>query len=77
MVIEYSGHWIKKRLKKRKDITSDIIEYALNNSKEIKDREWADTFNAISNIPLSGRTLKVVYKKSKGKIFIVTAFWLD
>ncbi len=75
--MEYSKHWIRKRLKKRKDITDDIIEYALSNSNELRDKDWEDAFNKISRIPPSGRTLKVVYKKSNGKIFIVTAYWLD
>jgi len=75
--IEYSKHWLKKKLKKRKDITNDMIEYALSNSKELRDKEWKDALNAISKIPQSGRTLKVVYKKSKGKVFIITAFWLN
>ncbi|HLD79745.1 MAG TPA: hypothetical protein VJA18_04240 [Candidatus Nanoarchaeia archaeon] len=77
MEIEYSKHWLKKKLKKRKDITNDMIEYALSNSKELRDKEWKDALNAISKIPQSGRTLKVVYKKSKGKVFIITAFWLN
>jgi len=64
-------------LKKRKDITIDAIEFAINNSSESRDRYWKDAFNAISRIPPSGRTLKVVYKKSKEKIFIVTTYWLD
>lgn len=54
-----------------------MIEYALSNSKELRDKEWKDALNAISKIPQSGRTLKVVYKKSKGKVFIITAFWLN
>ena len=77
MEIEYSKHWLKKHEKKKKDITNEDIEFALKNSREMKDRNWEDAFNAISRIPPSGRILKVVYKKSKGKIFIVTAYWLD
>ena len=77
MEIEYSKHWLKKHLKKRKDITNDIIEYVLINSREIRDKDWKDALNAISKIQPSGRTLKVVYKKSKGKVFIITAYWLD
>ena len=75
--MEYSKHWMRKHLKKRKDISNNEIEYALKNSQELKDKNWEDAFNAISRIPPSGRILKVVYKKSKGKIFIVTAYWLD
>ena len=77
MKILYSKHWLRKHLKKRKDITLDMIEFALNNSSESIDKYWKDAFNAISRIPPSGRTLKVVYKKSKEKIFIVTTYWLD
>ncbi|HJX50174.1 MAG TPA: hypothetical protein VJ438_01795 [Candidatus Nanoarchaeia archaeon] len=71
-----SEHWKKKR-KYRKDITDDLIEYALDNSNELKDKHWEDAFNAISRIPPSGRILKVVYRKEKSRIKIITAFWLD
>ena len=77
MEIVYSRHWLKKKLKKRKDISNDIIEYAISNSDELKDKDWKDALNAISRIPPSGRTLKVVYKRLKGKVFIITAYWLD
>ena len=77
MEIEYSKHWLRKHSKKRKDISFDMIEFALKNSSESKDKYWKDAFNALSRIPHSGRILKVVYKKSKEKIFIVTAYWLD
>lgn len=43
----------------------------------MKDRNWEDTYNAITEIPPSGRMLKVVYKKIQHKVFIVTAYWLD
>jgi len=77
MEIEYSKHWLKKHEKKKKDITNDAIEFALKNSRELKDKYWKDAFNVISRIPPSGRILKVVYKKLKEKVFIVTAYWLD
>ena len=77
MEIIYSKHWLRKHIKKRKDITNDSIEYALNNSSEIKDRDWQNALNAISKIPPSGRTLKVVYRRIQHKVFIVTAYWLD
>ena len=70
-------HWLKKHAKKKKDITKDAIEFALGNSRVMNDKNWQDALNAISRIPPSGRILKVVYKKSKEKIFIVTAYWLD
>ena len=71
-----SEHWKKKR-RKRKDISDDIIEYAIKNSNEINDKYWENALNAISRIPPSGRILKVVYRKEKSKIKIITAFWLD
>ena len=77
MEIEYSKHWLKKHTKKKKDITNDAIEYAIKNSGEMKDKYWKEAFNAISRIPPSGRILKVVYRKSNTKIFIITAYWLD
>jgi hypothetical protein len=54
MDIEYSKHWLKKRAKKKKDITDDVIEYALKNSKKMRDKDWADALDAISRIPPSG-----------------------
>ncbi len=77
MEIGYSKHWIKKQKTKKKDITNDMIEFVINNSKILKDKYWEDALNAIIKIPPSGRTLKVVYKKIQQKIFIITAYWLD
>ena len=62
MIIQESEHWLKKK-QYRKDITNDLIEYAIINSNELKDKYWEDAFNAISRIPPSGRILKVIYKK--------------
>jgi len=76
MELEESGHW-KRKKKYRKDITDEMIEYAVKNSNELRDKHWKDALNAISRIPPSGRILKVVYKKSKNKVKIITAFWLD
>ena len=76
MGLFYSEHWKKKR-RYRKDITDDMIEYALMNSNELNDKYWNDAFNVICRIPPSGRILKVVYKKEKSKNKIITAFWLD
>ncbi len=77
MEIEYSKHWIKKQREKKKSITKEAIELAINNSLILKDKYWKDTLNAVSKIPTSGRTLKVVYKKRNQKIFIITAYWLN
>ena len=77
MEISYSKHWHREHARKRRDITHDMIEFALHNSREMRDEYWKDAFNTISRIPPSGRILKVVYKKSNTKIFIITAYWLD
>ena len=77
MEIKYSLHWIKKQKSKKKDITKDIIEFAIKNSNTLKDKYWGDAFNAISRIPPSGRTLKVVYRKLNQKVFIITAYWMN
>jgi len=76
MDFEYSVHWVKKR-KKRKDITDDMLEIVILDSRIIRDEHRENTFNAISIIPYTGRTLKVVYRKSSRKIFIITAYWLN
>jgi len=73
----YSKHWINKR-KYRKDITDFMFEYAIQNSDVLKDKHWVDTSNAICRIPITGKTLKLVYKKvGDNKIKIITAFWVD
>jgi len=76
MKLDHSEHWQRKK-KYRKDITDDMIEYAIHNSNELKDKHWVDALNAICRIPPSGRILKVVYRKEKSEIKIITAFWLD
>lgn len=47
MKIEYSKHWLKKHEKKKKDINNSDIEFALQNSRELKDKYWNDALNAI------------------------------
>ncbi len=37
MEIEYSKHWTEKHPKKKKGITKDVLEFAINNSIIIKD----------------------------------------
>ena len=77
MKLEYSKHW-KHKKKYRKDITDDLIEYAVQNSKEMRDKHWPDASNAVCRVPPMGRILKVVYRKiGKNKIRVITAFWLD
>ncbi len=72
-----SKHWERKK-KTRKDITDDSIEYAIQNSKVLRDKHWPDASNAICRVPPMGRILKVVYKRvGKDKVKIITAFWLD
>jgi len=76
MKIINSEHWKRKR-KYRKDITYDMIEYAIKNSNELRDKYWENALNAICRVPPSGRILKIVYKQEENKIKIITAFWLD
>ena len=77
MKFEYSLHWKQKR-KVRKEITDDLIEYTIQHSNVLRDKNWPDTLNAISRVHPMGRILKVVYKKiGKDEIKIITAFWLD
>jgi len=77
MGFEYSMHWIKQR-KFRPEIKDSDMEYAIQNSAQLKDKYWEDALNAIARIPPSGRILKVVYKKVKSnKIKIISAYWLD
>ena len=76
MRLEYSSHWNWKK-KFRPDITDDLIEYCISTSDILKDRKWADAFNAISRVPPSGRILKVVYKRKGKAIKILTCYWLD
>lgn len=77
MELEHSDHWKRKR-KYREDITDALIEYAIINSNELKDKYWENTLNVICRVPPSGRILKVVYRKlARGKVKIITAFWLD
>ena len=77
MEFEYSIHYIRKQ-KYRPDISEYMIEYAIINSDELKDKHWEDASNAICRIPPSGRILKVVYKRiGKNKYKIITTYWLD
>lgn len=77
MRFQHSKHWKNKQLY-RKDITEDIIEYAIQHSNEFKDKYWDDASNAIGKIPPMGRTLKVIYRKiDKDYIRIITAYWID
>ena len=57
--------------------SDEMIEYAINNSRVLKDKHWKDALNAISRIPPSGRILKVVFKITNQKRFVITAFWID
>jgi len=77
MEIEYSYHWSKQK-KHRPDISDDLIELCIQQSKKLIDRQWHNAYNAILRIPTTGRTLKVVYRE-KQKIIkrIITAYWID
>ena len=77
MRFQHSVHW-KNKKRYRKDITDDIIEYAIKHSNEYKDKYWDDASNAICRIPPMGRKLKVIYKKiAYENIKVITAFWID
>ena len=77
MKFEYSKHWQRKKSSRPK-ITDDVLEYAIANSAELRDKYWEDASNAICRIPPSGRILKVVYRRiGKNKYKIITAYWLD
>jgi len=66
----------KKRY--RADITDDLIEYAIINSNELRDKYWGDASNAVCRVPQLGKMLKVIYRRiGKNKIKVITAFWLD
>lgn len=76
--IIHSDHWKGERFEKSEEITDDIIEYVIMNSKIFPDRIWENVLNALYRVPSSGRLLKVVYKRlSKDKIVIITAMWMD
>ena len=77
MKFAYSLHWRRKR-EIRKEITDDLIEYAIQHSNVLRDKNWSEALNAICRVHPMGRMLKVVYKRiGKDKIKIITAFWLD
>ncbi len=77
MKLVYSKHW-KRKMRYRKDITDNLIEYALLNSNILRDKYWENALNAICRVPPSGRILKVVYRRlNKNRVKIITAFWLD
>ena len=77
MQIEHTNYWERKR-RFRPEITDDFIEYAVQNSDILKDRNWEELFNAIARVPTTGRKLKVAYRrKGKNNIEVVTSCWLD
>ena len=77
MKFVYSLHW-KRKIGIRKEITDDLIEYAIQHSNVLRDKNWPDALNAICRVPPMGRILKVAYKRiGKNEIKITTAFWLD
>ena len=77
MRLLHSYHWKRKR-KSKKDITDDLIEYAVQNSDELRDKYWRNASNALCRVPPVGRMLKVIYRRvGRNEIKIITAFWLD
>ena len=77
MHLSYTHHWLQKRVKRRQDITDDLIEYCLTHSAILRDRTHEDVYNAITPIPPSNRKLKVVYQRKGKTIRILTAYWID
>ena len=61
MLINHSDYW-KRKKNFRPEISDDFIEYAIQNSDTLKDRNWEELFNAIARVPSTGRKLKVVYR---------------
>ena len=77
MRIWHTDYWAKKR-EFRPEISDDFIEYAVQHSNILKDRNWEELFNAIARIPATGRLLKVVYRrKGKNNIEVITSYRLD
>ena len=81
MEILYSKHWIKKNKRKRKDITNDMLEFALINSTELKDKRWKNVLNAISRIPppdcilfLENRNHHLCVKHSRFHLYLCLNF---
>lgn len=72
----YSDHWTKKK-RRRKEITDDVLEYAMTHSPIIRDRRHAGVWNAIARIPPSGRKVKVAYRRTAQGWKIITAYWMD
>jgi hypothetical protein len=73
----YSQHWQQKK-KYRKNISDEVLEHAIVNAEELRDKYWKNILNVVCRVPPSGRILKVVYKRiGNQKIKIITAFWLD
>ncbi|MEW6295092.1 MAG: hypothetical protein AB1467_02210 [Candidatus Diapherotrites archaeon] len=78
MLIVESNHWkFKKQF--RKDIENYMIEYAIMKCGEFsRDSVHENALNAISRIPETGKTLKVVFRWiGKDKIKLITAYYLD
>jgi len=76
MKFDDSLHWQRQKIY-RPEITEDLIELCICNSSKIRDRDWLDAWNAVAQIPPSGRMLKVVYKEKSKVIKIITAYWLN
>ncbi len=70
-------HWKRKR-KYRRDITEAFLELAISKGSIVRDRRWVNAYNAIIKAAPSGRTLKVVYRRTGTQTYkIITAYWLD
>ena len=76
MNIIYTRHWRTQKSLKRTEIDDAIIVYCIQHSDKLKDSYWEETWNAIAQIPPSGRTLKVVYTMRSKTIKVITAYWI-
>ncbi len=63
MQIWHTEYWSKKK-EFRPDISDDFIEYAIQHSDTLNDRNWEGLFNAIARIPAT----KEIMKKSMNYI---------
>jgi hypothetical protein len=76
MSLEASAHW-KWRRRYRPDITDREIVLAITRGVTERDSRPQGVLRATMRIPPSGRTLRVVYRiTGPRRYMIITAFWL-
>ncbi len=55
-----------------------LLELAISKGRVVRDSRWPNAYNALVKAPSSGRTLKVVYRRTGSQSYkIITAYWLD